>query len=267
MPVAYLLSHQAGLAWVDGPMTLEEVLAWDPVVEGLAEEAPKWEPGTKHGYHATTYGWLVGEVVRRITGKGSAPTCRAGRRAARARLWIGLPESEEPGRHAHLDDPPRRRARPTTPRSGSTRDRWRRSWAPTPRSARALFAPGGALDQDIWNPPRVHAAEVPAANGICDARSLARLYAASIGEVDGIRLLTPEQVKGRRRSAPRPEHVLMDMEIEFGLGFMLATSMIGPGWPELVRPLRRRRLGGLGRPGRRARVRLHHEPDGHRPRR
>ena len=69
MPVSYLLSHQAGLAWIDGTMTLDEALAWDPVVERLAAEAPKWEPGTAHGYHATTYGWLVGEVVRQIDGR------------------------------------------------------------------------------------------------------------------------------------------------------------------------------------------------------
>ena len=69
MPVSYLLSHQAGLAWIDGTMTLDEALAWDPVVERLAAETPKWEPGTAHGYHATTYGWLVGEVVRQIDGR------------------------------------------------------------------------------------------------------------------------------------------------------------------------------------------------------
>ncbi|MGZ4784781.1 MAG: serine hydrolase domain-containing protein, partial [Acidimicrobiales bacterium] len=69
MPVSYVLSHQAGLAWIDGTMTLEEALSWDPVVERLAAEAPKWEPGTATGYHAVTYGWLVGEVVKRISGK------------------------------------------------------------------------------------------------------------------------------------------------------------------------------------------------------
>ena len=61
--------------------------------------------------------------------------------------------------------------------------------------AKALAAPGGALsDPDIWNTPALHAAELPSANGICDARSLARMYAACVGEVDGSRLLTPEQL-------------------------------------------------------------------------
>ena len=97
MPVSYLLSHQAGLAWIDGTMTLDEALAWDPVVERLAGEAPKWEPGTAHGYHATTYGWLVGEVVHRITGQ-SLGTYFRDEVAAPLGLdfWIGLPEAEEP---------------------------------------------------------------------------------------------------------------------------------------------------------------------------
>ena len=87
MPVSYLLSHQAGLAWIDGTMTLDEALAWDPVVERLAGESPKWEPGTAHGYHATTYGWLVGEVVHRIDGPQPRHVLpRRGGRAARPRL-------------------------------------------------------------------------------------------------------------------------------------------------------------------------------------
>ncbi len=56
LPVSYLLSHQAGLAWIDGTMSFEDALAWDPVVERLAAESPKWEPGTATGYHAVTYG-------------------------------------------------------------------------------------------------------------------------------------------------------------------------------------------------------------------
>ena len=66
--VADLLAHRAGLAWVDGTMSFEEMIRWDPVVEALERQVPSWPPGTAHGYHATTYGWLVGEVVRRITG-------------------------------------------------------------------------------------------------------------------------------------------------------------------------------------------------------
>ena len=66
--VRQVLSHRAGLAAVDGDLSLEQVLAWDPVVEAIARQAPNWEPGTQHGYHARSYGWILGELIRRITG-------------------------------------------------------------------------------------------------------------------------------------------------------------------------------------------------------
>src|SRR2546421_8264109 len=69
IPVRWLLCHKAGLPAVDGTMSTEDALAWDPVIRALERQQPLWEPGTAHGYHATTYGWLVGEVVRRISGK------------------------------------------------------------------------------------------------------------------------------------------------------------------------------------------------------
>ena len=234
MPVAYLLSHQAGLAWIDGEMTAEEALAWDPVVERLAAEAPKWEPGTKHGYHATTYGWLVGEVIKRITGKSvGANLLELASGPLGLDCWIGLPESEEQ-RVAMLismipkPDPSRPAGEPDP-----IAEMMAAFMGPDTPIGKALFAPGGALtDQDIWNSRAMHAAEVPAANGICDARSLARLYAATVGEVDGIRLLSADQVKAA--IAPRtsgPNFVLMDLEVEFGLGFMLNQGIIELGGP------------------------------------
>ncbi|HKY67688.1 MAG TPA: serine hydrolase domain-containing protein, partial [Acidimicrobiales bacterium] len=65
IPVRWLLCHKAGLAYIDSPVAMDDLLAWDPAVEALAGMAPLWEPGTAHGYHAVTYGWLVGEVIRR----------------------------------------------------------------------------------------------------------------------------------------------------------------------------------------------------------
>ncbi len=59
IPVRWLLCHKAGLPYVDAELTLEEALAWDPMIRALEEQAPVWEPGTAHGYHATTYGWLA----------------------------------------------------------------------------------------------------------------------------------------------------------------------------------------------------------------
>src|SRR5207244_4046791 len=87
---------------------------------------------------------------------------------------------------------------------------------------KALHAPGGAFRApDVWNSREVHAAEIPAAGGISDARSIARMYAACIGEVDGIRLLTPQQVaKATTQQTQGPNIVILDLDLQFGLGFM-----------------------------------------------
>ena len=85
IPVRWLLSHQAGLPVVDGPLTFEEACAWDPVIRALEAQKPEWEPGTEHVYHSVTFGFLVGELVRRITGKSLGTLLRRrGRCPARA---------------------------------------------------------------------------------------------------------------------------------------------------------------------------------------
>jgi CubicO group peptidase (beta-lactamase class C family) len=93
--VRSLLCHKAGLPYVEADLTLGEALAWDPVVEALAGQAPVWPPGTAHGYHAVTYGWLVGEVIRRVTGR-SVGTFFAEEVAGPLGLdlWIGLPHEQ-----------------------------------------------------------------------------------------------------------------------------------------------------------------------------
>jgi CubicO group peptidase (beta-lactamase class C family) len=235
--VAHLLSHQAGLAWVDGEMTLEEVYSWEPVIEALQDQKPHWEPGTQHGYHATTYGWLVGEVIRRVVGTSVGTYLRneiAG--PLDLDLWIGLPVSED-HRAARLISmfPP-----------GMTVDDLKnvsddnpiaqliaQFLGPDTMLGKALFAPGGAFkDWEDFNSTALRAAEIPAANGVCDARSLARLYAACVSEVDGIRILTPEQVKAATvRRTEGPNTILMDMDIQFGLGFMVSSSLMTLGGP------------------------------------
>ena len=97
IPVRWLLSHQVGLPFVDGPLTLDEAYAWDPVIRALEAQKPLWEPGTQHIYHSVTFGYLVGEVVRRISGR-SLGTFFSEEVAAPLGLsaWIGLPEEQEP---------------------------------------------------------------------------------------------------------------------------------------------------------------------------
>ena len=254
--VADLLSHRAGLAWVDGTMSFEETLAWTPVVDALGRQAPSWPPGTAHGYHATTYGWLVGEVVRRVSGRSLGTYLRdeiAG--PLGADFFVGLPAIEEP-RVARLVSFlealelgatacrhwSRRGAAPADQSLGDLGASWPRPiWPPDGPLTKALAAPGGAFsDPAVWDTPGSGAAEIPAANGICDARSLARLYGACVDDVatadgDEFRVLTPDQVD--RALVPRtegPDLVLMGLDIQWGLGFMLNRGLIasaGSGGP------------------------------------
>jgi len=225
IPVSYLLSHQAGLAWVDGEMTLEEALSWEPVVDALARQAPHWEPGTQHGYHATTFGWLVGEVVKRVTGKSVGTYFRQDiAEPLGLDFWIGLPASEE-SRVATLVGG---LADPALQDDPQVRELVNSIMGPHTMLGKALYAPAGVFSgQGVWNSPAVHAAEIPAAGGVGDARSLARLYAACIGEVDGIRLLDESQLeRATTQLTSGPNKVLLDMDIQFGLGFMLGSELM-----------------------------------------
>jgi CubicO group peptidase (beta-lactamase class C family) len=232
VPVSYLLSHQVGLPDIDGAMSLEDALAWEPVVEALGRCAPLWEPGSQHGYHATTYGWLVGEVIRRISGRSVGAYFRD-EVAAPLGLdaWIGLPEAEEPrvamlvgwgGADGSLID--------SSSFDEETRAAIAQIMGPESLLGRALSAPGGALSGNVWNQRAVRAAEIPAANGVADARSIARLYASCVGEVDGIRVLTGTQLKqATTQLTSGPNVVLMGLDIQFGLGFMLRSSLMPLG--------------------------------------
>jgi CubicO group peptidase (beta-lactamase class C family) len=246
--VADLLAHRAGLAWVDGTMTAAEVFAWDPVVEALAAQAPSWPRGTAHGYHATTYGWLVGEVVRRVTGRSLGTYLReeiAG--PLGADFYIGLPASEH-GRVARLisfidtlaSGDLEVLAGGFSGEEGGGMDMAEMMelakvyLAPDGPLTKSLSAPGGALaDEKIWESPALWSAELPAANGMCDARSLACLYGACVSDVEtpsgsSFRILTPEQLD--RALEPRtegPDAVLFGLDLQWGLGFMLNRGLIG----------------------------------------
>jgi CubicO group peptidase (beta-lactamase class C family) len=228
IPVRWLLCHKAGLPYVDTRLTLEEALAWDPMIRALEDQAPLWEPGTAHGYHATTYGWLVGEVVRRITGK-SLGTFWRDEIAAPLDLefWIGLPDDQQ-ARVAPLiqwgslsdaasavDDPEMKKL-------------IEQFIGPESMLGKALGAPNNVLSdaEGGFNNPAVRAAEIPAANGVTNARSLARFYAGLTGTVDGgpaEPILTEDQVaKASELQTSGPDKCLY-METTFGLGFFVAS--------------------------------------------
>jgi CubicO group peptidase (beta-lactamase class C family) len=232
LPVEWLLTHQAGLPAIDATLTLPEALAWDPMIAALAAQKPLWEPGTAHGYHALTYGWLVGEVVRRISGK-SLGTFFAEEVATPLGLefWIGLPESEE-GRVAPLNMSLDHIAE----MAPEELDRMATNFGPDGLGTRALFL-GGAFgtfeDGDgVFNTRAVHSAEVPAANGITTARSLARMYAGLIGEVDGVRILASATVEQMTTPRTSGEDLVLGAESIFGLGMLCDSPFspfLGPG--------------------------------------
>jgi CubicO group peptidase (beta-lactamase class C family) len=235
VPVEWLLSHRVGLPDVDRALTLDQALAWDPAVEALAESIPVWEPGSDRGYHAVTYGYLVGEVVRRVSGK-SLGEFFADEVAGPLGLdfWIGLPADQHervvpliplgPPPGIHFGDP-------DAPPPGLIAMLQMLMGADS-LIARALTAPGGAFSsEDDWNRPELWAAEVPAANGIANAGSVARMYAATVGEVDGIRLLGPDTLANAIEvRSTGPDQVLI-FDIPFGLGFMRDSVMSKFGSP------------------------------------
>jgi CubicO group peptidase (beta-lactamase class C family) len=196
VPVRWLLSHQAGLPVLDKPVPIADALAWDPVVEALAAQAPVWTPGTAHGYHMHTYGWLVGEVIRRVTGR-TVGQFVAGEIAGPldADFFIGLPDAQRPRVSTLVYAPPPDLSKLTRE---DVPEQFRGVFdaASDPDSLMNRPLTDGVLD---YNAPEVQRAELPASNGIGTARSLARMYAALIGEVDGVRLLRPETLAAATR--------------------------------------------------------------------
>jgi CubicO group peptidase (beta-lactamase class C family) len=231
MPVRWLLSHRSGLPIIDRKMTPAEALDWQTVTAALAAEHPVWEPGTAHGYHALTYGWLVGEVVRRVDGR-SLGKFFADEVATPLGLdfWIGLPEDQEP-RVSRLTQ-----AAPISVPEGvdieslpqEVREIAEAFLDPDSLSMRALNITDPPID---WNAASTHRAEVPAANGICTARALAQMYAATIGDAGGARLLAPETVKAATETQSEGRDRILLFPTRFGLGFMLNSAfspLLGP---------------------------------------
>lgn len=212
IPVRSLLSHRAGLASLDTPVPLAAALDWHPMITALAAQRPAWTPGTAHGYHAQTFGWLVGEVVRRITGRtvGAFLTAEIAEPLA-LDFHIGLPASHEP-RVCRLILPP-----PATDPND----------APTLRRASAVTTP--PIDP---NDAKVHAAEIPSSNGIGTARAIARLYAALIGEVDTMRVLGAATLATALRPQSEGGDLTLGFPTRFALGYALpseAFPLLGPG--------------------------------------
>ena len=254
VPVRWLLCHKGGLPYVAEPLTLEQSLAWGPPTEALAAQAPEWSPGTAHGYHAVTYGWLVGEVIRRVSGR-SPGEFFADEVAGPLGLdfWIGLPEGQQ-ARVAPLTNRGLRRARAAA--ADASHDGAGME-AEEPKSLtetiEELLGPGsllvkalgGTVDpvtgegnftgDGVFNRPEVRAAQIPSANGVANARSRARMYAATIGTVEGGPsgpLLTPEQLGKACELQTHGADSVLVFPTTFGLGYMVSSPFSPYGGPE-----------------------------------
>jgi CubicO group peptidase (beta-lactamase class C family) len=213
IPVRWLFSHRAGLAAIDHKLGLDDVLAWGPVVEALAAQEPNWEPGTAHGYHALTYGWLAGEVIRRVAGM-SVGSFVAERIAKPLKLdfWIGLPEALNQRVATSIPAPRPAPGEPPDPFAARLAD-------PASLMHRAFANP--ATPPGAANTAAFRAAEIPAVNGIGTARALSRLYAACIGEVDGIKLLEPDTLWRATEMQSAGEDLVLGYETRYATGFQL----------------------------------------------
>jgi CubicO group peptidase (beta-lactamase class C family) len=167
--IAQMLAHQAGVPAIRDKLPAGAVFDWNVMVERIAAEPPHWKPGSRNGYHGLTFGWVVGEPLRRATGKSLGPLFRelAGDPLG-LDFWIGLPEHEEPRVAPIL---------PYTPDPRAKRAPFIETLLADPKSIPALFI----LNSGGWWPNGVntragHAAEIGAANGISNGRGLAQIY-------------------------------------------------------------------------------------------
>lgn len=223
--VRWVLSHRAGLADVVGDLTIDDVLAWHPVVAAIAAQAPTWEPGTAHGYHARSFGWIMGEVIRRITGRTAGRFVRdeiAG--PLDAEFWIGLPEELEPRVSRVIP--------PDPPSDPEMRALMEAAMSTDHLLGRVMTGPSNLFQyDDRWNHRELHAAEMPSSNGISTARDLARIYSATVGPVDGIRLLEPDTLAAACIvQAEGPDRVI-GVPVRYGSGFMLGDAVCPTATP------------------------------------
>jgi CubicO group peptidase (beta-lactamase class C family) len=224
--IRQLLCHQAGLPAISTPLPPSAIFDWQAMTDALADQKPWWPPGTRHGYHARTFGWLLGELVRRVSGK-----------------TVGAYFSDEIARplgldfHIGLARAQHRRVAPITkvpPSPPGTAPNLGDLFVnqPDTLTAKAFTNPNIYRLGDVANSAEWRSAEIPSSNGHGTARDLARLYGALAcgGSVDGIRILSPERIDAMRRDQARGEDAVLLTETRFGLGFMkpVPGAAMGP---------------------------------------
>lgn len=213
--VRHVLSHTAGLSGFTAPLEVTDLANWDLCVEALAAQEPWWTPGTQSGYHAVTQGYLLGEIVRRITGTTIGTYFRDQvAKPLGADFYIGLPESEE-SRVSIVTPPP--------PVDASIFDGF-------PLAIRTFTSPllDATAPQHRW----WRAAEIPAANGHGNAHSVAlcQSVVAQKGQTQGVRLLKEETLDRIFHTESSGTDAVLGIPVHFGAGYGLSSpsTPLGP---------------------------------------
>lgn len=209
--VRHLLSHTSGVsAWAQ-PVVVEDIYDWEKSTSMLARQEPWWEPGTASGYHALNQGHLVGEVIRRITGQSlGAFFAKEIAGPLGADFHIGL-DPKHFGRVSNVVPPP------PLPVDMTAMD---------PNSVAVKTFTGPAPDASVAWTAEWRQAEIGAANGHGNARSVARIQSAVAcgGEVDGIRLLSPEAIDLIFKEQANGTDLVLGVPARFGIGYGLPNS-------------------------------------------
>jgi CubicO group peptidase (beta-lactamase class C family) len=205
--VRHVLSHSAGVPGIPPDTTVEDLCDWDKMCAAIADAELWWEPGTKIGYHAYTFGYIVGEIARRATGKPISQVLRedvAGPLGVADELYFGMPASEH-GRLARLED-----AEGGPDMSSLPAD------LPMFKAGPVNLMPTA----DLGSRTDILAADIPA-GGKTSARAIARMYAALLGEVDGVRLISAQRLREATGVAMSGVDAVFGMPTTWGLGYSI----------------------------------------------
>ena len=214
IPVRMLLNHQSGLAAVDNPLSKECYADWEEVIGALEKQTPYWEPGSRAGYHLLSFGWLNGEIVRRVSGESLG---RFFRREIAEPLgldfWIGLPE--------HLDH----EVAPMIPAPPDPDNDFFKALLDTDSmQTHGLLNFGNYMSTEAgFNSTVAHRAEIGGAGGITNARGLAGMYAplANGGAINSAQIVSAGAIADMSRtSSALGTDAMLLMPTRFGLGFM-----------------------------------------------
>jgi CubicO group peptidase (beta-lactamase class C family) len=223
MPVRWLMSHRAGLPAVRRDLELADVVNWERIIDVLAEEEPLLPPGETYQYHALTFGWLAGEIIRRITGKDVREFfVERIVKPLGVAAWIGMPDAEL-SRVAELysaTPPPDALPLPpgVDPELADINER-----AMTLGSA---FPADFGEENAGFNSDEVRQAVIPGAGGIATASALATIWSATVSNAEEIRLLNDEVIAdmSREQSSGQPAVPLPGPWQRWGTGFMLSSE-------------------------------------------